>query len=159
MVSNKSYASGELEILGFDQGESPKRATCRGGFLDEGNSTSPQKIAYKSADNTLVTANDTYEIVDEQYIDKVASAVTSFYDFIFNKVSKRFNLYENFGITMASLKIAKENYEADIKTYIRKGVEFQKEEQIGSEEIAETFFFYPIKGALQTISQKIKDTL
>lgn len=159
MVSNKSYASGELEILGFDQGESPKRATCRGGFLDEGNSTSPQKIVYKSADNTLVTANDTYEIVDEQYIDKVASAVTSFYDFIFNKVSKRFNLYENFGITMASLKIAKENYEADIKTYIHKGVEFQKEEQIGSEEIAETFFFYPIKGALQTISQKIKDTL
>lgn len=159
MVSNKSYGSGMLEILGFDQGESPKRATCRGGFLDEGNSTSPQKIVYKSADNTLITANDTYEIVDDQYIDKVVSAVTSFYDFIFNKVSNKVNLYDNFGISMKSLKIAKENYNADIKTYIRKGVELQKAEQIGSDEIAETFFFYPIKGALQTISQKIKDTL
>ena len=57
------------------------------------------------------------------------------------------------------LKIAKENYSADIETYIRKGVEIRKAEQIGSDDIAETFFFYPIKGALQTISQKIKDTL
>ena len=159
MVSNKAYGSGKLEILGFDQGESPKRATCRGGFLDEGNSTTPQKIVFKSADSTLVSTSDTYEIVDDQYISKVVSAVNVFYDFLFNKISNKVNLYDNFGISKKSLKIAKENYSADIETYIRKGVEIRKAEQIGSDDIAETFFFYPIKGALQTISQKIKDTL
>lgn len=159
MVCNKAYGSGKLEILGFDQGESPKRATCRGGFLDEGNSTTPQKIVFKSADSTLVSTSDTYEIVDDQYISKVVSAVNVFYDFLFNKISNKVNLYDNFGISKKSLKIAKENYSADIETYIRKGVEIRKAEQIGSDDIAETFFFYPIKGALQTISQKIKDTL
>lgn len=159
MVSGKAYGSGKLEILGFDQGESPKRATCRGGFLDEGNSTAPQKIVFKSSDSSLVNANDTYESVDDQYIGKVVSAVTSFYSFLFNEVSAKVNLYDNFGISKKSLKIAKDNCNADIETYIRKGVELRKAEQIGSDDIAETFFFYPIKGALQTISQKIKDTL
>ena len=159
MISGKVYGNGKLEILGFEQGESPKRATCCGGFLDEGNSTVPQMIVYKSADNTLVDTNDTYGIVDEQYISKVASSVSSFYDFLFNKVSSKINLYDNFGISKVSLNITKEYCKLDIDTYIKKGVEVRKAEQVGSDNIAETFFFYPIKGALQTISQKIKEIL
>lgn len=159
MISGKTYGTGILEILGFDQGDSPKRATCRGGFLDEGNCIKPQKIVYKSADSTLTGAKDTYDIVNDEYISKVATSVTSFYDFLFNKVCSKINLYDNFGISKTSLNIAKENCNLDLVTYIRKGVEAQKTEQDGSDVIAETFFFYPIKGALQTISQKIKDTL
>ena len=58
-----------------------------------------------------------------------------------------------------SLEIAKDNCFADIETYIQHGVENRKAEQVGSDDIAETFFFDPIKGALQTISQKIKESL
>ena len=160
MVTNMSYGSGILEILGFDEGDSPKRATCRGGFLDQGNNDkTPQKIVFKSSDNTIVTSKDTYDTVDASYIAKVASSVRTFYNFLFNEVSDKVNLYDNFGISKMSLEIAKDNCCADIETYIQHGVENRKAEQVGSDDIAETFFFDPIKGALQTISQKIKETL
>ena len=55
--------------------------------------------------------------------------------------------------------IAREHCKDDIGTYIRKGIEARKQEQVGGDDIAETFFFYPIKGALQTISQIIKDSI
>ena len=160
LVTEKSYGNGKLEILGFDQGESPKRATCRGGFLGDGNANHPEKLVLKSADDTIATFNDTYESTNNaQYIHNVQRAVSSFYDFLFNKISNRINLYDNFGISRQSLQIAKENCKADIETYIRKGIELRQSEQVGSDDIAETFFFYPVMGALNIISQGIKDTL
>ena len=158
-ASEKQYGSGILEILGFEDGESPKRATCRGGFLRDGNAINPEKIVYKSSTNSIATAQDTYDKVDTQYIINVQKAVSSFYDFLFHDLTKKVNLYDSFGISQKSLKIAREHCKDDIGTYIRKGIEARQAEQVGGDEIAETFFFYPIKGSLQTISQIIKDSI
>lgn len=159
MVTGQNYGKGKLDILGFDQGDTPKRATCRGGFLGDGNTYEPEKIVFKSSDSSLVTNADTYDAVDKQYINKVVSAVESFYDFLFEKIAQRVKLCDNFGISNDAIELAKKNCSADIDTYIRKGIEIRKAEQSGSDVIAETFFFYPIKGALQTISQEINSTL
>ena len=158
-ASGKQYGKGILEILGFDDGESPKRATCRGGFLFDGTEASPQKIVYKSATNSIVTSGDTYDAVDEAYVNSVKESVLSFFDFLFEDLPQRMNLYDSFGISLESLNIARDNCKSDIETYINKGIEARRQEQEGNDIIAETFFFYPIKGALQTISQKIKDSI
>lgn len=158
-VTGKQYGSKKLEILGFDQGESPKRATCRGGFLVHGDVSDPQKIVLKSATGTIATSDDTYDKVDTAYMHNVQKAVSTFFDFLFHELSAKVDLYDSFGISKASMKIARENCKADIGTYIKRGVDARKDEQIGNDAIAETFFFYPIKGALQTISQAIKDSL
>lgn len=159
LVVEKQYGSDKLDILGFDQGESPKRATCRGGFLADSDITDPEKIILKSADDTIIADDDTYDKVDSSYIINVRKAVSTFFDFMFQVLNNKVNLYDSFGISKNSLRIARENCKADIGTYIQKGIDARKSEEVGSDKIAETFFFYPIKGAIQTISQAIKDSL
>ena len=158
-TTGQEYGSKILEILGFDAGESPKRSTCRGGFLWDGTINNPQKIVLKSATNTIASAEDTYEQVDEEYIGAVEREVMSFYEFMFHDLAYSVNLYDCFGISKKSIKIAEDHCRDDMRTFIRRGVDIRRQEEVGGDNIAETFFFYPIRGALQTISQLIKNSL
>ena len=83
----------------------------------------------------------------------------SFYEFMFHDLAYSVNLYDCFGISKKSIKIAEDHCRDDMRTFIRRGVDIRRQEEVGGDNIAETFFFYPIRGALQTISQLIKNSL
>lgn len=70
-----------------------------------------------------------------------------------------FNFDENFGVTLNSLKIAKCICYKDLSTFLEKGIAQRREEAEGQDKIEETFFFYPIKGALNALSQAIYESL
>ena len=65
-----------------------------------------------------------------------------------------FNFDENFGVTLSSLNIAKDVCYKDISTFLEKGIAQRRQDRI-----EETFFFYPIKGVLNVLSQAIYESL
>lgn len=151
----------KLEILGLGDGYSPKQATCKGALvtthpLDEDR----DKVVILKGDGTSIVANeDSYDSVDDHYVLKTQKAVEKFFDFVLNKLNREFNFDENFGVTPDSMRLAKNAYQADLDTFINRGISLAKDDAPGSERISETFFFYPIKGVLSILSQEINASL
>ena len=82
-----------------------------------------------------------------------------FFDFALNTMNGVFNFDENFGVTLSSLNIAKDVCYKDLSTFLEKGIAQRREEAEGQDKIEETFFFYPIKGVLNVLSQAIYESL
>jgi hypothetical protein len=152
-VLGRSY-NGALDILGITEESNPKKSTCKGGLISKTtNEVDRNKIVVLRSDGTaVITNNDTYDIVDEEYISHVVTSVENFFDFALTGLNKKFDLDAYFGVSPNSLKIARDICKDDIKTYVKKGLALMKEESEGNNKLDETLFFYPIKGVLQSLS-------
>lgn len=151
-----------LQLIGLDQGSNPKEATCKGGLLISNidNVGNEENIILRATGDDVVDKELEYKDVDQEYLGKTVDSVKSFFDFILNHINKKFNLDDNFGVSKASLQIAREKCNSqDIITYLKKGYEERRNEIGSDEKIDETFFFYPIKGVLNAITQSIYHSL
>lgn len=146
-----------LDILGLDLASNPKEATCKGGLYgsDSGTDDRSKIVVLKAMGNSFVNEEDTYDGIDDLYIEKAAKSVKEFYDFIFNTLNSAFNFDDHFGVSAKSLSIARDVCYRDIETYIKKGIAQRVEESDGRNKIEETLFFYPVKGALNRLSLEI----
>jgi hypothetical protein len=152
---------GELDILGLDTDSNPKELTCKGGLLGTGTDADDKDkiIILKAKGDSLVSEEDTYDTIDDLYINQTIIAVKDFFEFTLSRMNNLFNFDDNFGVAKKSLEIAKDICKKDIETYLRKGLAQCQEESDGKENIEETLFFYPIKGVLHSLSQSIYESL
>ena len=154
-VVGKPYDK-ELEILGFESGSNPKESTCKGGLLGDILTDDRDKIVIKKAFGPdFISKEDTYDRVDDTYINRSADAVKTFFDFVLNELDDLFDFDANFGVSKQSVQIAREECYKDIATYLRKGLQQRREESEGEDRLEETLFFFPIKGAIHELSNAI----
>lgn len=154
-VIGKPYDK-DLEILGFESGSNPKESTCKGGLLGDILTDDRNKIVIKKAFGPdFISKEDTYDRVDDQYISNSTEAVKTFFDFVLNELDDILDFDANFGVSKQSLQIARNECYKDISTYLRKGLQQRREESEGEDRLEETLFFYPIKGAIQELSNAI----
>jgi hypothetical protein len=150
----------ELELLGLDKDSNPKDSTCKGGLIgavDDGDRD--KTIVFKSDCTGIVGESDTYARINDSYKANTVKAAEDFFNFVFNTMNKSFNFDDNFGVKTAAVKVAQQAAFKDLATFLDKGIAQRREETEADDIIEETFFYYPIKGALQAMSNEILDSL
>lgn len=150
----------ELDLLGLKDDYNPKSSTCKGGLIGvmEANNQDTT-IVFKSDCSGLVNNTDTYATITDSYKDNTVRAVEQFLRFVFEDMNNAFNFDRNFGVTTASFRIAQNVAFRDLATFLDRGISQRREEITADDVIEETFFYYPIKGALQTMSTEIFNAL
>lgn len=160
-VLNTKYDK-ELEIIGLDDTDDPKAATCKGCLISEQKDhRDPDKIVISSEGGRALASEDTYETITDDNLNKCMESVSSFFDFILGELNQSFDFDNNFGVTKRSIEIAKAevNKKGDLKTFLTKGIDMRIGEGDKTDTIDESFFFYPIKGVLHMISNSINQDL
>lgn len=158
-VLGKPYGK-ELELLGLDKDSNPKDSTCKGGLIGiEEEDSRDKTIVFKSDCTGLVESTDTYATITDEYKARTVKAVKDFFKFVFEDMNATFNFDKNFGVKTTALKVAQEAASKDLETFLDKGLAQRSEETELDDVIEETFFFYPIKGVLQAMSNDIFNSL
>ena len=158
-VLGKPYDK-ELDLLGLDKDSNPKASTCKGGLIGLDDDDNRDKaIVFKSDCTGVVEKGDTYATITEGYKNRTVESVEKFFKFVFEEMNTAFNFDKNFGVSNASFKIAQQAATKDLATFLDKGLSQKREETELEDVVEETFFFYPIKGVLQAMSNDIFNSL
>jgi len=157
-VLGRDYTSA-LDILGLEQGSNPKESTCKGGLIaTEAYEEAPETLILRDSSGKLVEATDTYDSISDVQKNEIISAVKDFFKFVLTDIPTAFNLDNNFGVDNISMKIAQDECKNDLDTYLEKGIELSiKESGNKDNQIEDALTFYPIKGVLQALSEKINE--
>ncbi len=158
-VMGTEYGSA-LDILGLEQGSNPKESTCKGGLIEaEAYDEEPQTIVLRDSSGNLVSDSDTYSSITDAQKYQIIESVKDFFQFTLKKLpSSSFNLDKNFGVDNVTMKIALDEYNKDLETFLAKGIELSiKESGNKDNKIEDAITFYPIKGVLQSLSSKIQE--
>lgn len=148
-----------LEILGLDGEANPKEATCKGGLLPIAANDAPRKLTLKNSDGDFITDSDSYASIKSD-LNAIQDSVKRFFEFVFDKIPRVFDLVDAFGITRDSLELARKVCVHDLDTYLEKGYNLSVTES-GDEErvVEEALPFYPIKGVMQALSMGIYNNI
>lgn len=148
-----------LDILGLEQGSNPKESTCKGGLIPmDSYEDDTECIVLKDSSGDFVTSNDTYSSINEEQKGQIVKSVKKFFDFALTSLPSKFNFDDNFGVDDITIKIAQKECYKDLETYLDKGIELSIDESGNVEnKIEDALSFYPIKGVLQSLSEKIKE--
>lgn len=160
-VLNTEYDK-ELEIIGIDDTDYPKTATCKGCIIADNNDRKvPETIVVSSEGGRALTNEDTYEAITNDNLNKCMESVSTFFDFILGELNQSFDFDNNFGVTKRSIDIAKQEVAktGDLRSFLEKGINKRVEEGDREDRIDESFIFYPIKGVLHEISKQINEEL
>lgn len=150
---------GSLDILGLENDSNPKESTCKGGLVAlEAEEDEPEVIVLKNSSGDIVSDGDVYASIKKAQREKIVESVEDFFKIVLTIIPSKFNLDNNFGVDNASLRIALEECTKDLPTYLEKGIELSIAES-GNEDnpIEDTLSFYPIKGVLQSLSEKLQE--
>lgn len=148
-----------LDILGLEQGANPKESTCKGGLIaTDGYNNEPRKLVLKDSSGTLVTSADTYASIDTSERVRIIESVKAFFHFTLSILPSAFDFDDNFGVDGVTIKIALDEYMKDLETYLDKGINLSTIESGNKDNsIEDSLAFYPIKGVLQSLSDKIRE--
>ena len=157
-VLGKDYGS-PLDILGFEQGANPKESTCKGGLIAvDSYEEEPETLILKDSSGNLSCSIDTYTNISESQKEQIVKSVNDFFHFALNVIPSSFNFDSNFGVDNIAMQIAKEECKNDLATYFEKGIELSANESGNRDnQIEDALSFYPIKGVLQSLSNKIQE--
>ncbi len=147
-----------LCILGLSDDSAPKEATCKGGLMTDGNIDDRGKtVILKATGDSFADSKEEYESITSAYEHDIAEEVSRFFDFILIDMNKAFNFSKKFQMSQKSLDLAKEMCKQNLDTYLTKALDVHRERK--GEQIEETAFFYPVKGALYALTDKIYTVL
>lgn len=148
-----------LEILGLEQGSNPKESTCKGGLISaEAYDEEPETLVLRDSSGKLANTNDTYASISDVQKAEIVKTVKDFFRLVLIDIPSAFNLDNNFGVDNITIKIAKEECSKDLETYLEKGIELSiKESGNKDNQIEDAVSFYPIKGVLQSLSNKLQE--
>lgn len=157
-VLGTEYGSA-LYILGLEQGSNPKESTCKGGLITaEAFEEDPETLILRDSSGKFVSVNDTYASISDTHKVEIVKNVKDFFRFTLSEIPSMFNLDNNFGVDNVTMKIAKEECTKDLEIYLDKGIELSiKESGNRDNQIEDAITFYPIKGVLQSLSNKIQE--
>ena len=155
-VLNTKYNT-TLEILGLEQGSNPKESTCKGGLLvNNYNEDNIESIVLKDSSGVIVNEEDTYASINEAQKIIIETSVKDFFNFALYSLPSLYDLDKNFGVDDITIKIAQDVCKNDLATYLEKGIALSTKESGNVENrIEDALSFYPIKGVIQSLSEKI----
>lgn len=158
-ILGKPYGK-ELDILGLDKDSNPKESTCKGGIIcNESDEFRDKIIAFTPDKNGEKAEIESYASISDLDKSNTIKSVKEFLNFTLNDMNSVFNFDDNFGVTTHSLKVARDVAFRDLSTFLDKGIAQCLEEANKDDKLQESLFFYPIKGALNTISAEIYESL
>lgn len=153
----------QLSIIGLDKDANPKESTCKGGMYQNIVEDAHELIkVFMCGSNRFSEEEDTYEKLPTNYQDKVKEEVQKFFKFVLEDMNKAFKFGDNFEMSQKAFEIAKGiafDKNNDISTYLQRGVEARISDGSRSDQVGETFFFYPIIGLISDISDGIYNSL
>lgn len=154
-----SKYEGDLDILGLEHNSNPKESTCKGGLIpSEDNDDGIEKIVLKDSAGDIVTSSDVYKSIDTPQKKQIISSINDFFHLALSILPSKINLDDNFGVENISIRIAQTECQKDLDTYLDKGIELSTTESGSADnKIEDALSFYPIKGVLQALSEKIKE--
>lgn len=139
--------------------ESPKVVTCKGGLTsDDDRDYKYSEYVMKADGSSFVKDADRYEDVDRKYIDSIVDSAKKFLDFTLVEMAEYFDFTYKMGVSAASLSEARGTSLASLRIYTEKMLK-KRNASSASGRIAETAFFYPLKGWMNQLSSKIYDEL
>lgn len=146
----------DIEIVGLEYGCSPKVVTCKGALVsdDFNGAANPREVILKADGTGFVEQGDNYYSIDNERFENTVASVNKFLDFVLNKIPQHVDIENLFGVTKESISFAKANCGNDLGTYLKKLL-MQVENGDKDKKIEETLFFYPLKGVINSLSQKI----
>lgn len=157
-VLGTSYET-SLDILGLEQGSNPKESTCKGGLIAmDAYDEEPENLILRDSSGKLADNSDTYASITDVRQQEIVKSVKDFFKFTLNDIPAAFNLDNNFGVDNITLKIAQTECGNDLETFLEKGIELSIKESGNKDNLVEdALSFYPIKGILQALSNKIQE--
>ena len=158
-VLKRKY-NGDLEILGLDKANNPKEATCKGAMLGGTGPNSCENLILSGFGDSFCTEEYCYSNAIKDKALAIEN-VNNFFKLLFEDVNSRFRFRDYLGIETLSLENAKKICinNNDSATYFDKGLAIQKGQEPDTEPLAETTFFYPIKGIINELSADIKNNI
>lgn len=148
------YQCPNLCILGISDDATPKEATCKGGLMTDGNIDDRGKcVILQACGDTFADSSKEYESITKEYEKEVVKEVASFFDFILVTMNKEFNFSKMFQMSQMSLSLAREICKQNLDTFLVKALDAHR--NVSNKQLEETLFFYPIKGVLDALSNRI----
>lgn len=155
-VMGCAYSS-PLEILGLGGDSNPKEATSKGGLVGGVPTMEPTRLVLKDFCGHLVEAEDTYASVDDAEKHSIVNSVEEFFKFVLEDMPGEFKFDDNFGVDKTAFDIAKEVCSQDLNTYLQRGINISVNESGDiNNTIEDALSFYPIKGVIQALSDRLK---
>lgn len=154
-VVGVEYGESQLDIIGLDKVNS-KESTCKGGILGSEPKGNQEKQVILKSTGTEFVKDVQFKDVDGEYRKTVEESAKNFFKFFFELCSE-FNMKDDFGVKNTSIDIIKRICLQDLETFIKRGLEQQKEDYEESDPLRETLFFYPLKGFLNNLINNLKD--
>lgn len=154
-----SKYEGDLDILGLEHNSNPKESTCKGGLIpSEDCDNDIEKIILKDSAGDIVTSADTYKSIGKDQKEQIVSSINDFFHMALDILPSKINFDDHFGVENNSIRIAQVECKKDLETYLDKGIELSTVESGSTDnKIEDALSFYPIKGVLQVLSEKINE--
>ncbi len=148
--------SHDIDIVGLEYGSSPKVVTCKGALVSDNfnGAANPQEVILKADGKGFVEQGENYHSIDDKRFEETIASTRKYLDFAFNKMPQIVDIENLFGVTKESVSFAKANCDNDLDTYLKKLL-MLVENGDKDKKIEETLFFYPLKGVINSLSQKI----
>lgn len=157
-VFGEIYEGKKLTII--QNADKPKEVTCKGAILynsDEHDLNNTQKVILQGTDNQSVFTKEKYVDIDqEELLKKSVEEVKRFLKLILGLLNDYPEFMKKFGISYDSLELVeKECFSDDLITFATKGLNQKLQEVSIKQPIEETFFFYPLVGLLNALSNEL----
>lgn len=157
-VYKEVYGNKKLTII--QSGKNPKEVTCKGAISynpNDQNYNNTRKVILQGTDNNSIFLKEKYQDIDkEEYLNNVVEEVKSFLRLLLDLLNEHPDFMKKFGISYESLDLVeKECCSEDLITFASKGLNQKLQEVNIKQPIEETFFFYPLVGLINSLSNEL----
>jgi len=159
----KHVYEAEADSIELEQYAEPKEITCKGGLLSDVDVEIDQikTVLLGTGDGVLVPEQSMkYPEVTDNTLQQVLGEVNGFMQLLFT-IHNEYNFTHHFGVNPSHLSNYKQLLQEDLMEYLKSGQQLKMKELAGNQDVnvEETFFFYPLTGALNRLAFKIATEL
>ena len=159
----KHVYEAEANSIELEQYAEPKEITCKGGLLSDVDVEIDQikTVLLGTGNGVLVPEQPLkYPEVTDETLKQVLGEVDEFMQLLFT-LHDEYNFTHHFGVNPSHLSNYRQMLREDLMEYLKSGQQLKLKELAGNQDVnvEETFFFYPLTGALNRLAFKIATEL
>ncbi|MEM9675406.1 MAG: hypothetical protein AAF992_22635 [Bacteroidota bacterium] len=159
----KHVYEAEANSIELEQYAEPKEITCKGGLLSDVDVEIDEikTVLLGTGNGVLVPEQPLkYPEVTDETLKQVLGEVDEFMQLLFT-LHDEYNFTHHFGVNPSHLSNYRQMLREDLMEYLKSGQQLKLKELAGNQDVnvEETFFFYPLTGALNRLAFKIATEL
>jgi hypothetical protein len=159
----KHVYEAEANSIELEQYAEPKEITCKGGLLSDVDVEIDEikTVLLGTGNGVLVPEQPVkYPEVTDDTLQQVLGEVDEFMKLLFT-IHNEYNFTHHFGVNPSHLTNYRQLLQEDLMEYLKSGQQLKLKELAGNQDVnvEETFFFYPLTGALNRLAFKIATEL